>query len=108
MGLDTLKIDRRRSGLDKRADECLKAFPKNLNISAALELASGKKVDVELYADPEVNRNTHEVIANGKFGGVYIRVRNVTCPDNPATSYLAALSILTPLHNLNEPIVIGT
>jgi len=62
---------------------------------------------VELYTDPEVNRNTHEVIVNGKFGDVYIRVRNVTCPDNPVTSYLAALSILTLLHNLNEPIVIG-
>ena len=29
-------------------------------------------------------------------------------PDNPATSYLAALSILTLLKNLDSPLVVGT
>ena len=50
----------------------------------------------------------HEIEARGPFGDVYIRVENIPSPDNPATSYLAALSILTLLRNLEEPLVVGT
>ena len=42
------------------------------------------------------------------FGETYIRVTNVPSPDNPATSYLAALSILSLLKNIDSPFVIGT
>ena len=63
---------------------------------------------MELWADPAVERNIHEIFANGEFGEIYIRVNNVPSPDNPATSYLAALSILTLLRDLEDPLVIGT
>ncbi len=46
--------------------------------------------------------------AEGVFGDIYIRVNNLPSPDNPATSYLAALSILSLLNNLEEPLVVGT
>ncbi len=49
----------------------------------------------------------HEIFFEGEFGEAYIRVRNVPSPDNPATSYLAALSILSLLKNLDNPLVIG-
>jgi aspartate dehydrogenase len=91
-----------------RADECIKQYPKNINVAVALEIASGHEVDVELWADPEADRNTHEIFAEGEFGEFYLRIRNNPCPDNPATSYLAALSIITLLKNLEEPIKIGT
>jgi aspartate dehydrogenase len=35
-------------------------------------------------------------------------VTNVPSPGNPATSYLAALSILSLLNNLSDPITVGT
>ncbi len=132
MGLDNLKIGR-IGGIDRlvlrttknpaslrlelaertlvfrgRADECVQAFPKNTNVSAAIVLAAGQEVEVELWADPAVDRNIHEICADGPFGDAYIRIRNVPSPDNPATSYLAALSILTLLRDLDEPIVVGT
>jgi len=44
----------------------------------------------------------------GDFGETFIRVTNVPSPDNPATSYLAALSILSLLKDLEDPIVVGT
>ena len=91
-----------------KAHECIKEFPKNVNVSVALSLAAGRDADVELYADPEVERNIHEIEAEGEFGEIYIRVSNVPSPDNPATSYLAALSILTLLRNLERPLVVGT
>ena len=132
MGLDNLKIGR-IGGIDRlvlrttknpaslgltitertlvfqgRANECVQAFPKNINVSAALALAAGHEVEVELWADPAVDRNIHEICAEGPFGDAYLQIRNVPSPDNPATSYLAALSILVLLRDLGEPIVVGT
>jgi aspartate dehydrogenase len=63
---------------------------------------------VELWVDPSVDRNVHEVFIEGSFGETYIKVTNVPSPDNPATSYLAALSILSLLNNLSDPIIVGT
>ncbi|MCE5298233.1 MAG: aspartate dehydrogenase [Methanoregulaceae archaeon] len=91
-----------------KANECIKEFPRNVNVSVALSLASGRDVDVELYVDPAVDRNIHEIFVEGVFGDIYIRVNNLPSPDNPATSYLAALSILSLLNNLEEPLVVGT
>jgi aspartate dehydrogenase len=91
-----------------KANECIKEFPKNVNVSVALSLAAGCEADVELWVDPDVDRNVHEIYIEGEFGDAYIRVRNLPSPDNPATSYLAALSILTLLRNLENPLVVGT
>jgi aspartate dehydrogenase len=91
-----------------KANECIKEFPKNVNVSVALSLACGEDADVELFVDPAVDRNVHEIFAEGAFGEIYIRVNNFPSPDNPATSYLAALSILSLLSNLDNPLVVGT
>lgn len=132
MGLDNLKVGRiggidrvllrttkspASLGLEARertlvfrgtADDCVRAFPKNINVSVALALAAGREVEVELWADPAADRNTHEIFAEGPFGDAYLRIRNVPSPGNPATSYLAALSALTLLRDLGDPIVVGT
>ncbi|HIH03956.1 MAG TPA: aspartate dehydrogenase [Methanoregulaceae archaeon] len=132
MGLDNLKVGR-IGGIDRlvlrttknpaslglmvaermlvfrgRAEECVKAYPKNINVSAAIALAAGQELEVELWADPAVDRNVHEICTEGPFGDAYLRIRNVPSPGNRATSYLAALSILALLHDLGEPIVVGT
>jgi len=91
-----------------QANECIKHYPKNTNVSVALELAAGRTVEVELWADPDVDRNVHEIVIEGDFGEATITVRNLPSPDNPATSYLAALSIITLLKNLSDPMRIGT
>ena len=77
-------------------------------MSVALALAVDHDVDVELWADPEVDRNIHDIHVLGEFGEVSIRVVNQPSPDNPATSYLAALSVLSLLKNLDNPLVIGS
>lgn len=90
------------------AHDCIREFPKNINVAVALELAAGREADVELWVDPSVDRNIHEIYAEGEFGDIHITVRNTPSPDNPATSYLAALSIITLLRNLKRPISVGT
>jgi predicted dinucleotide-utilizing enzyme len=103
-----LEANERRLVFSGKSNECIKEFPKNVNVSVALGLAAGTDADVELWVDPGVDRNIHEIFVEGEFGDAYIKVRNVPSPDNAATSYLAALSILTLLRNLENPLVIGT
>ncbi|MBP0625055.1 aspartate dehydrogenase [Cupriavidus consociatus] len=77
------------------AAEASVKFPKNANVTAAVAL-SGLGFDatqVELIADPAVDRNVHEVEAAGPFGSINVRLANNPLPDNPRTSWLAALSI---------------
>ena len=90
------------------AQQGIRLYPRNVNVAVALSLATERPVDMELWADPDVARNTHEVIVSGDFGEAAITVQNVPSPDNPATSYLAALSILTLLDDLDRPLLIGT
>lgn len=103
-----IEAKERRLIFSGKANECIKAFPKNVNVSVAMSLAAGRDADVELWVDPAVDRNVHELIIEGDFGESVIRVTNVPSPDNPATSYLAALSILSLLKNLEDPLVVGT
>jgi aspartate dehydrogenase len=98
----------RRLIFSGKANECIKAFPKNVNVSVAMSLAAGQDTDVELWVDPSVDRNVHELFVEGDFGEAHIQVTNVPSPDNQATSYLAALSILSLLEKMDDPIVIGT
>jgi aspartate dehydrogenase len=90
------------------AGECIRRYPKNVNVAVALSLATGREAEVELWTDPAVERNTHEVVLEGDFGAVEITVHNLPSPDNPATSMLAALSVLTLLADLDNPLVVGT
>ena len=99
--------DERTCLFSGKAYDCVHQYPKNTNVAESLSLACGRDVDVELWMDPKEDRNMHEIFFEGEFGEAYVRVRNVPSPANPATSYLAALSILTLLKNLDNPLVIG-
>jgi len=103
-----IEAKERRQIFSGKANDCIKAYPKNVNVSVAMSLAAGMDTDVELYVDPSVNQNVHELFIEGDFGETYIRVTNMPSPDNPATSYLAALSVLSLLEKIEDPIVVGT
>ena len=103
-----IEADERRQIFAGKANECVKSFPKNVNVSVAMSLAAGMDADVELFVDPAVDQNVHELFIEGDFGETYVRVTNMPSPDNPATSYLAALSVLSLLEKMDDPIVVGT
>jgi len=92
------------------AKEAAKLFPKNINISATLSLAGigTTETKVQIIADPNVDKNIHEIIAEGNFGKLHTKTENVLSPDNPKTSYLAALSAIATLKKIIEPIQVGT
>jgi aspartate dehydrogenase len=105
------------SGLDQPkvvfegpADEAMRLFPKNVNISASLALAGlgPHLTKVRIVADPRVHRNTHELDVRGDFGTLHLKVENEPSPTNPATSHLASLSAIALLRQIVSPLKLGT
>jgi len=92
------------------AKEAVKLFPQNINVAASLSLAGigPEKTIIQIIADPTIDKNIHEIIVEGNFGMLHTKTENVPCPDNPKTSYLAALSAIATLKKITEPIQVGT
>ena len=103
-----VEVKEKRRLFKGTAAECIRHYPRNVNVAVSLSLAAGREVDVELWVDPAAERNRHEVLFAGEFGETNLVVNNLPCPDNPSTSFLAALSILTLLADLDNPMVVGT
>lgn len=89
------------------ASACIERFPRNVNVAVTLSIAAGREAQVELWADPAAEGNVHEVLAEGEFGRIEVRLDNLPSPDNPRTSFLAALSVLTLLADLDAPLKVG-
>ena len=83
------------------ASEAVKAFPKNVNVAAALSFAGigPDETRVRVIADPEATLNTHEVVAEGAFGRLKTVTENMPSPRNAKSSYLASLSAIAELRS---------
>ncbi len=91
------------------ASEAVKAFPKSLNVAASLSIAGAgfEKTKVKIIADPSLGQNVHEIEVRGEAGELKTTAHNFPSPENPKTSYLAALSAIRTLRNITESIQIG-
>jgi aspartate dehydrogenase len=92
------------------ATDAVQKFPANVNVAVALGLAGtgSEKTKVTIVADPKVDRNIHEIYARGDFGELRLVVENLPSPQNPKTSYLAALSAIALLKRIVSQVEIGT
>ncbi|MGM8212162.1 aspartate dehydrogenase [Virgibacillus sp. W0430] len=92
-----------------KASDAIKQFPKNINVSIVLALAGlgMDKTNVTIIADPMIENNIHTIEMNGAFGNATFTVTNNPLPENPKTSYLAAMSIRGTLQRLSDRIKIG-
>jgi aspartate dehydrogenase len=88
----------------------VKYFPQNINVAAAIALASnaGDKLRIRIITSPEYKLNSHEIEVTGEFGKMLTRTENEICPDNPKTSYLAVLSAIQTLKQYFDEVKIGT
>ena len=52
------------------SQEAVKLFPANINVAALLSLTGlgSQQTSVRIVADPNTDKNTHEIEAKGKFG----------------------------------------
>jgi aspartate dehydrogenase len=81
------------------AQEAVKAFPKNVNVAAALSFMGigPLETQVKIIADPGATLNVHEVVAEGAFGRLKTVTENMPSPRNAKSSYLASLSAVAEL-----------
>jgi aspartate dehydrogenase len=85
------------------AREAVTRYPKTVNVAAAVSLAGigFDRTRVEVIADPKIDRTRHEVYARGPSCNLVLRFESSPHPDNPSTSMLAAMSMLSTVANLN-------
>jgi aspartate dehydrogenase len=93
--LDLDQLDEAVTFYAGSATAAARDYPKNTNVTAAVALAGigFERTEVRLIADPLVTSNVHEVEATGAFGTFHIVLHNQPLPENPKTSWLAALSV---------------
>jgi len=113
-GIDTVVLTSRKNpkafGLNNKeaklvyegsADEAVERFPREMNVAATLALTvKPAKVKVQVFSDPQVQRNTHEIQVKWRFGEMLLQFANDPHPDNPHTSALAAWSAIKLLQSL--------
>lgn len=92
------------------AQAAVKVLPRNINVAATLSLAGigPEKTRVRVIASDRVSANTHQIEIESDAGRIICSAENVVHPDNPKTSYLAALSAAAMLKRILEPVEIGT
>ncbi|MBS3814939.1 MAG: aspartate dehydrogenase [Hadesarchaea archaeon] len=108
--IDLSDLEEPKVVFEGTAQKAVEAFPESVNVAATLSLSTVgfERTQVKIIADPSINRNIHEIHVKGDAGKFMAESRNVPSPDNPKTSYLAALSAVRTLKNLTEAVSIGT
>ena len=84
------------------------AYPKNANVAAAVALAGVgfDRTKVTLIADAGVTSNIHEIAAEGEFGSFQFQIMGNALEDNPKSSALAAMSVVSKLDQLAATITL--
>lgn len=109
--IDVEKINEKTTIFEGTSKDAVKLFPANINVAALLSLAGlgSEKTKVQIVADPNTDKNTHEIHAEGKFGKMSFKIENIPDENNPKTSRLAMLSAIQRLRQIcSDDIQIGT
>jgi aspartate dehydrogenase len=109
-GKDLFKLTAPELLFKGTAREGARRFPANVNVAAAIALASAgpDRTELEIWTDPAVERNTHRVIVEADTARIEVAIANVPSDENPGTGRITALSMLAALERLASPLVVGT
>ncbi|MEM0449296.1 MAG: aspartate dehydrogenase [Methanomassiliicoccales archaeon] len=107
--IDVSKLEEPKVLFEGTAREAVRLFPRNVNVAATVSLmgVGFDRTKVTIICDPRAEVNTHRLIAKGEFGQLCSEIHNVPSPENPATSYLAALSAISALKSIATNVWIG-
>ena len=92
------------------AREAAIGFPANVNVAAALALAGfgPDRTQVQVWADPTIDRNIQAVTISSDSGEATMTMRNIPSDENPRTGRIVANSVIATLRRLTSPLVAGT
>jgi aspartate dehydrogenase len=91
------------------AREGVRRFPQSVNVAAAVSLAGIglDRTELRVVAVPASERNVHEIVVEGAFGRLEVRIENVPSEDNPRTGRIVAMSVVRALLDRRAPLTIG-
>ncbi|AMN44359.1 aspartate dehydrogenase [Rhodoplanes sp. Z2-YC6860] len=91
------------------AREAAIGFPANLNVAVALSLAGigPDRTVLEIWADPAIERNTHQIMVDADSASFEMTIRNIPS-ENPKTGKITPLSAVAALRKLNAPLRVGS
>lgn len=109
-GIDLSSLDQSLLLFRGTAREGARDFPANANVVAALALAGigPDRTLFEIWADPTKTRNCHRVTVDSDSARFAVEIENLPDADNPGTSRIAALSLVTALRSLTTPLRVGS
>ncbi len=92
------------------ARQAIRGFPANVNVAVALSLAGigPDQTQVEVWADPTSQRNTHTIEVTSDSSDFTMTIAGRPTESNPATGRITPLSALATLRRLTAPLVVGT
>ena len=92
------------------AREAVRGFPANVNVAAALALAGigPERTEVEVWADPAIDRNIQSVTITSDSGEATMTMRNIPSAENPKTGRIVAQSVLATLRRLTATLTAGS
>jgi aspartate dehydrogenase len=95
---------------DGSARDGARGFPANVNVAAALSLAGigADRTRLEIWADPDIRRNTHHIVVEADSARFETTIENVPSEENPRTGRITALSVIATLRGLVAPLKVGT
>lgn len=90
--------------------EAARGFPANLNVAVALSLAGigPDRTELEIWADPVLDRNTHRIEVEADAARFAMTIENVPTDENPRTGRITAQSVIAYLRKLAAPLRVGT
>ena len=109
-GLDLSSLSEAKQLYAGSVRDAAQLFPANVNVAVALSLA-GVGPDLtqyEIWADPEVERNTHVYRVESDESNFEVRVAGVPSTTNPATGALTPLSAIATLRGMVSTVRVGT
>jgi len=92
------------------AAEAIKGYPANVNVAVALGLAGTgpENTMIEIWADPALDRNTHEIVVESDSARLTYKIENIPTEENPKTGKITALSVVALLRGLGGTLRVGT
>jgi aspartate dehydrogenase len=102
-------LDKPMKVFDGTAREGARGFPTNVNVAAALSLAGigPDRTQLEIWADPALNRNTHRIEVEADTARFTMTIEGVPSA-NPRTGRLVPLSTVAALRALVSELKVGT
>jgi aspartate dehydrogenase len=108
-GIAVAGLDRPKQVFVGTARAAARGFPANVNVAAALALAGigPERTTIEIWADPGITRNLHQIEVEADAARFSMKIENVPS-ENPRTGRLTPLSVVAALKKLASPLAVGT